>query len=157
MGVARSPRRGGRKPTNGNKVSGQGITYRSGLEADNGRFLSSHGIEVAFETIKIPYTVPESRHVYNPDFPLPNGIIVEVKGKFEPRDRFKHMFIKTQYPDLDIRFVFQRPHDKIRKGSPTTYAMWCDKHGFRWATRIIPIAWVNEKGPRRKPQEVLGL
>jgi hypothetical protein len=35
--------------------------------------------------------------------------------------------------------------------------MWCDKHGFRWATRIIPIAWVNEKGPRRKPQEVLGL
>ncbi|RWI06790.1 MAG: hypothetical protein EOQ89_03410 [Mesorhizobium sp.] len=129
--------------------------FRSGLEEINARHLEAHGVEVRFETIKVPYVVPETRRTYTPDFPLPNGIIVETKGKLEPKDRAKHLFIKLQHPDLDIRFVFQRPHDKIVKGSKTTYAMWAEKYGFKWATRVIPVDWLKETGPARKPEEVL--
>ncbi|CAE7866145.1 unnamed protein product, partial [Symbiodinium necroappetens] len=117
--------------------------FRSGLEETNARHLEALGQKVRFEELKIPYIVPETRRTYSPDFILDNGIIIETKGKLEPKDRAKHLFIKTQHPDLDIRFVFQRPHDKINKGSPTSYAMWADKYGFKWASRIIPEAWTK--------------
>lgn len=129
--------------------------FRSGLEELNAQHLTNLGVEVQFESLVIPYTVPETHRKYTPDFPLPNGIIVETKGKLEPKDRAKHLFIKLQHPELDIRFVFQRPHDKINKGSPTSYAMWAEKYGFKWASRVIPEAWVKEPGPLRKPEEVL--
>jgi hypothetical protein len=129
--------------------------FRSGLEEVNAKFLESQGVDPCFESLKIPYTVPETRRTYTPDFPLPNGIIVETKGKLEPKDRAKHLFIKLQHPELDIRFVFQRPFDKIVKGSKTTYAAWADKYGFKWATRIIPKDWLLEPGPAIKPEEVL--
>ncbi len=131
--------------------------FRSGLEEQNARFLESQGVKVSFESLKIPYRVPETRRTYTPDFPLPNGIIVETKGKLEPKDRAKHLFIKLQHPELDIRFVFQRPNDKIVKGSNTTYAMWAEKYGFKWAVKIIPADWLKEPGPVKKPEEVLGI
>lgn len=131
--------------------------FRSGLEETNARLLEGMGEKVRFEEIKIPYTVPETHRTYTPDFVLANGVIVETKGKLEPKDRAKHLFIKLQHPDLDVRFVFQRPHDKINKGSKTTYAAWSEKYGFKWASRVIPEQWVAEPGPRRKPEEVLGV
>lgn len=76
---------------------------------------------------------------------MSNGVIIEAKGLFEVADRQKHLLIKKQYPHLDIRFVFQNPHNKIYKGSSTTYAKWCDKYGFKWARRYIPAAWFKEK------------
>jgi hypothetical protein len=129
--------------------------FRSGLEDTNAEWLRKHGVEVAFESMKVRYIQPRTLHTYTNDFPLPNGILVETKGKFEPADRKKHLLIKKQWPELDIRFVFQRPSDKIRKGSPTTYAMWAEKHGFRWATKLIPVEWMQEPGPAKKPAEVL--
>lgn len=130
--------------------------FRSGLEELNAKHLGAMGVEVRFEDTKIGYMVPETKHTYTPDFTLPNGILVETKGKLEPKDRAKHLFVRHQNPELDIRFVFQRPHDPINKGSKTTYAMWCQKNGFKWATRLIPPDWVTEPGPQRKPWELLG-
>jgi len=129
--------------------------FRSGLEEINAKHLQAMGVEVNFEVTKVKYLVPETKHTYTPDFTLPNGILVELKGKLEPKDRAKHLFVKHQNPDLDIRFVFQRPHDRINKGSPTTYAKWCEKNGFKWATRLIPEAWVREEGPAIKPNGAL--
>lgn len=129
--------------------------FRSGLEEKNAQRLEDLGQVVRFETMKIPYLVPETRHHYTADFPLANGIIVETKGRFMPQDRAKHLFIKTQYPELDIRLVFQNPRAKINPGSKTTYADWADKHGIVWAEKIIPEEWVREQGPVRKPEEVL--
>tara|TARA_Y100000310_G_scaffold69195_1_gene64634 strand:+ start:402 stop:662 length:261 start_codon:yes stop_codon:yes gene_type:complete len=82
--------------------------------------------------------------VYTPDFTLPNGIHIEAKGLFDPADRRKAKAVRKQNPDLDIRFVFQRPKAKISKGSRTTYAKWCEQHGFMWADRMIPPAWIME-------------
>lgn len=87
---------------------------------------------------------PSTNHTYTPDFVLRNGIIIEVKGKFETADRQKHILIKKQYPNLDIRFVFQNPNNKLYKGSRTTYAMWCEKYGFLYAHKTVPLSWYRE-------------
>ena len=58
-------------------------------------------------------------------------------------DRKKHLLIKKQHPDLDIRIVFQSAKGKIRKGSKTTYADFCDKHGIVWAEKEIPKSWLK--------------
>jgi hypothetical protein len=118
--------------------------YRSGLEDDIAKQLDAMRVKYTYEELKIFYTVPESEHKYTPDFVLPNGIIVETKGRFVTADRKKHLLIKQQYHDLDIRFVFSNPRCKISKVSKTTYADWCDKHGFKYAAKMIPEEWLNE-------------
>lgn len=129
--------------------------FRSGLEVANGKLLEEHECPVLYEVVKIKYTVPETRRTYTVDFELPNGILVETKGIFDTHDRAKHLLIKAQYPELDIRFVFSNPRQPIYKKSPTSYAEWCEKHGFKWAKKLIPEEWLREKGPKRKPKEVL--
>lgn len=115
--------------------------FRSKFEAAVARDGAAKlGGPLPYETLKISYTIEAT---YNPDFPLPNGVIVEAKGLFDAEDRRKHLAIKRQRPDLDIRFVFQRARTPIRKGSKTTYAAWCDKNGFRWAEGSIPADWLR--------------
>ena len=80
---------------------------------------------------------------------LPNGIIVETKGRFTPADRQKHLLVQKQFPELDIRFVFSNPNQKINKGSKTSYAMWCEKNGFLYAKGLIPKEWLMEPAKDR--------
>ena len=82
---------------------------------------------------------------YLPDFVLPNGIIVEAKGYFDSRSRAKMIAVKKHNPNLDIRFVFMNSRNKLRKGSKTTYAEWCEKYGFKYAESTIPLKWFKEK------------
>ena len=120
--------------------------FRSGLEHRVWKNLKQrHVKDAAYEAIKISYVIPASNHSYTPDIILPNGIILEVKGRLVKADRDKHLLIKQQHPNLDIRFVFQNPKGKIRKGSKTTYADYCDKHGILWADKEIPNEWLLEK------------
>mgnify|MGYP000383905050 CR=1 FL=1 len=118
--------------------------YRSGLEDKIAEQLERSGIEIQYEAKKIKYVVPASTHTYTPDWVLPNHIIVESKGLFSVEDRKKHLLIKKQYPNLDIRFVFSSSKTKIRKGSKTSYADWCKKYGFKYADKLIPDAWLRE-------------
>ena len=117
--------------------------YRSGLEERVAKELREAGVDFGYECLKIDYRVEETRR-YTPDFLLPNGIIVETKGRFVASDRKKHLLIKRQDPFLDIRFVFQNSRSKINKGSNTSYADWCDKHGFLYADKHIPQEWLDE-------------
>jgi hypothetical protein len=82
---------------------------------------------------------------YTPDFILPNGIIIEAKGVWTVEDRTKHLLVRAQHPHLDIRLVFMNAANKIRKGSDTTYAKWCDKKGIIYADKIIPKSWLSQK------------
>lgn len=118
--------------------------YRSGLEERNVAHCKKFGIEPGFETHKIAYTVPERQAFYNPDLFLPNGIIVETKGIFETADRQKHLLVREQYPELDIRLVFSSSKSKIYSGSKTTYGDWCEKHGIIYADKLIPASWLKE-------------
>ena len=117
--------------------------YRSGLEDRISEQLKSLGVQFKYEEFKIKYEVNEIR-TYTPDFELPNGIIIESKGRFVAADRKKHLLVKDQFPRLDIRFVFSNSKGKISKGSKTSYADWCDKHGYRYADKLIPEEWIKE-------------
>lgn len=119
------------------------LGYRSGLEVKVATKLQESGVEFGYETTKIKYVVPESVHTYTPDFTFPNGLIVETKGYWDAADRKKHLLIKGQYPDLDLRFVFSNASTKIRKGSKTSYGDWATKNGFVWAEKTIPESWTN--------------
>lgn len=118
--------------------------FRSGLEEKIADQLISLGVPVVFETLKIEYMKPARKSKYTPDFSLPNGIIIETKGRFVTADRQKHLLVKAQHPHLDIRFVFSNSRARISKTSQTTYADWCQKHGFQYADKFIPLEWINE-------------
>ena len=118
--------------------------FKSGLEENISIQIESKGIEVKYESEKIPYTIPASEHHYHPDFKLPNGIFVETKGRFVAADRKKHMLVKSQNPTIDIRFVFSNSKNKITKTSKTTYGDWCDKNGIKYSDKIIPDSWFEE-------------
>lgn len=125
---------------------GQEAGYRSGLEVAVAASLSLRGVEAEYEQHKIRYTVPARPTYYTPDFVLPNGIIIETKGEFTSADRTKHKHIKTQHPELEIRFVFSNSRKKIGKKSTTTYAKWCEQHGFTFSDKDVPDSWLTE-GP----------
>jgi hypothetical protein len=114
------------------------------LEEAIAESLTSKGVRFTYEETVIPYVKPEKPAKYTPDFKLQNGIIIESKGRFLTEDRQKHLLIQKQWPLLDIRFVFSSSKAKISKRSKTTYADWCEKHGFLYADKVIPDAWLNE-------------
>ena len=119
--------------------------FRSGLEEMNANLLMNAGEVVAFETHTLEYHQPGKIRKYTPDFILCNGIIIETKGRFLTADRQKHKMIAVCHPELDIRFVFSNPFQTISKQSKTTYAKWCEHHGFAWASKVIPQAWIDER------------
>lgn len=118
--------------------------YRSGLEARIAGELEDQDVDFTFEEEKIKYIKPEREATYTPDFRLPNGIYIEAKGRFITEDRQKHLLIRKQRPELDIRFVFSNSKQKIGKKSKTTYADWCEKKGFLYSDESIPVEWILE-------------
>lgn len=116
--------------------------YRSGLEDDISVDLKERGVSFKYETLKIKWTLLENK-TYTPDFILPNGIIVESKGRFVSDDRKKHLKVREQHPNLDIRFVFSNSRGKLSKGAKSTYGEWCNKHGFIYADKRIPDEWLK--------------
>ena len=119
--------------------------FRSGLEESIAKKLTSQGVSFTFEELVLLYTKPQRESKYTPDFVLPNGIIIESKGRFVTADRQKHILVKAQHPDKDIRFVFSNSRSRITKLSSTTYGDWCNKHGFKYSDREIPTEWIKEK------------
>lgn len=105
--------------------------------------LEALGVRYDYEGIRLAYT-PKDR-VYIPDFTItrPRGSVihVEAKGYFTSADRSKMLAVKREYPELDIRFVFQR-NNTLSKKSKTTYAEWAAANGFPWAVGEIPEAWL---------------
>lgn len=131
-----------RKPRGTSKSTS--ARFKSSLEELIALRLESQGVPVLYETEAISYEVPAVKHKYTPDFLLPNGIRIEAKGYFTAEDRRKMLQVKASNPFLDIRFIFGRATNKLNKLSPTTYAKWADDHGFPWAEKVIPDAWLEE-------------
>jgi len=116
--------------------------YRSRFEKQIADQLKALDLTFAYEEDTILYVQPEKTRRYTPDFRLRRRKwYLEVKGKFDAADRAKHLLIKEQ-GGPEVRFLFYNAHAKLRKGSKTTYAMWCDKHGFKWSHRTIPKEWL---------------
>ena len=126
------------------KAAGIKHGYRSGLEDKIARELTSQGVSFRYEEEVIRYVKPSTPSRYTPDFILPNGIIIETKGRFEAPDRKKHLLVQQQHPHLDIRFVFSRSRAWLYKGAKTRYSDWCIKHNFKYADKSIPQEWIEE-------------
>ena len=132
--------------------------YRSKFEQSIATQLEELDREYEYENKrhKIKYDVPASGHTYLPDFAIfgKDGkcILIEPKGIWDFKDRNKHLLIRQQWPDLDIRFVFQRAKQRIRKGSKTTYRDICEGRGrgvfkgvmWKYSEGTIPKEWLNE-------------
>jgi hypothetical protein len=115
--------------------------YRSGFEQTLANQLKRSGVAFEYETVKLEY---KKVATYTPDFILPNGIIIEAKGLWTVEDRTKHLLVREQHPHLDIRLVFMNAFNKIRKGSNTTYARWCEKKNILYANKTIPKSWLSQ-------------
>lgn len=125
-------------------AAGRKHGFRSGLEEAIIEQLKDVNIEPNYEAVKFDYIIPESHHVYTPDFPVCKRIVIETKGRWVVEDRQKMLLIMEQHPEIEVRMVFYNANQKIKKGSKTSYAMWCDKHGIKWANKRIPTEWLHE-------------
>lgn len=131
------------------------MKYRSEFEKDIARQLRLRKIKFEYEKEKIPYT-KVTYHNYVPDFIIHTKsgkkVYIEAKGIWVFADRYKHLLIRRQHPELDIRFVFYNAKGKIRKGSKTTYADICEGKGkgmfkdvtWKYSNKKIPVSWLNE-------------
>ena len=115
--------------------------YRSKLEWGMGHLLETEGVPFSYEPIRLDYL---KKHTYLPDFWLDEqGYFIETKGRFFAQDRAKHLLVKAQNPNTEVRFVFQQPNNRLSKKSRTTYAEWCEKHGFLWSGKKVPRSWFS--------------
>ena len=118
--------------------------FRSGLEHQVSNALRDLKTDYEYEPKEkqLPYQ-PKVRH-YLPDFVLPNGVILEAKGRLTQADRVKHLLLKEQHPEIDIRFVF-KVDNKLSASSKTRYSEWCDKNGFLYCfvDDGIPKEWLK--------------
>ena len=80
--------------------------FRSGLEDNINESLKKSKKKYGYETEKISYIQPETKHNYTPDFILNKKdgqkMYVESKGRWVMADRLKFDLIFNQYPSIDI-------------------------------------------------------
>lgn len=121
-------------------------TFRSKFELRFAADLEARGLDYYYEYDTVKFTQPSKRRTYIVDFSVFNPkankwIYIETKGHLTLADRKKYLWVRESNPGIDLRFVFMNATNKIRKGSKTTYAMWADKHGFKWAEGVAPEEW----------------
>lgn len=124
---------------------------RSGFEDKFEENLKQRDVDFGYETetLEYTYTIParEKLERYTPDFPIitksGKKIYIETKGRLTADNRKKYLRVK-RLTGVDLRFVFQRPNNKIYKGSKTTYWQWAEKNGFLWAKTRCPDEWLEE-------------
>ena len=122
--------------------------YKSRFERRFASDLKQRRIVFDYEKHKFSYQ-PKIK-TYTPDFYMPEfDLFVETKGFFNVADRVKHLLIKEQHPDVDIRFVFMNPFTKINRKSSTTYASWCEEHGFQYSEERIPKEWIKASSRKK--------
>lgn len=117
------------------------MTFRSDLELRVYEAAKRSRKKLSFEPHFIPYHIKGN---YLPDFQLPNGIYIEVKGRLDAATCRKMRAVKASNPELDIRFVFGNAQNKMNKSSKMRYWEWCDRYGFPWAEGMIPASWWRE-------------
>jgi hypothetical protein len=128
------------------------VGRRAGRKALLGKYRSKLEIRVAelipdalYESQKLKYVVPASSHFYLTDFELGPNSFIEVKGRLLPSERKKYLLVREHNPDITLRFFFDKSDNRIYKGSPTTYAAWCEANGFEWTDtkKGLPKEWLD--------------
>ena len=59
-------------------------------------------------------------------------------------EKLTYTVFRTYKPDFILpNGVIVEAKGYFNKNSKTTYADWCDKKGFQWCERVIPLTWVS--------------
>ncbi len=121
------------------------MKFRSGFEKKIFQNAKKKKKKVEYEPqdSHLHYTLPRK---YIPDFRLPNGVLVEAKGRFTAADRTKLLRVRLENPEIDLRLLFQRANNRLTK-SPNSlmYWQWAERHDFIWAEgETIPLEWFKD-------------
>lgn len=140
------------------------LGFRSGFEHEVVKELESLGVPFEYESekCKFQYYKPVTKGAvvdpnnwsivkldndfkvvqvceYTCDFLIPKldggSLYIETKGRFLGKDRAKHELIKKQYPELDLRILFQQDGKATSKYS---YLEWCEAKGILAAKIVKP-------------------
>ena len=119
--------------------------YKSKFEHTFAAFLKKKGLDFQYESVVLLYTEPQE-HKYHVDWASDDyQFYIETKGRFTAKDRRKHLAVRVSNPGKEVRFVFQNARQRLYKGSPNTYADWCNANGFKWAQGVPPAEWFLER------------
>lgn len=121
--------------------------YKSKFEINIAKQLTKKKVRFEYEPFKMPFTQPEKRRSYLPDFEIKaNSLLIEAKGKLTKEDRDKLVWVREQHPGKKVVLLFMNAFNRLRKNSPTTYADWATKNGFDWADfgrDGVPERWLK--------------
>jgi hypothetical protein len=140
-------------------IVGVPYTFRSELEVDIAYQLLDWGGEWSYETDYVSYQQRVTgicndcgsinvmrRRTYNPDFCVwlssNQFFYIETKGRLTQEDRSKMIAFKSDNPDLDVRFVFEKD-GYLNKQKKTKYSRWAEQKGFTYAISDIPDDWLD--------------
>ncbi len=118
---------------------------RSILEVRTQSWLENHDIPFKYEAEKWGYQYEPA--TYTPDFKI-DGISIECKGKLTKEVRKKLLAIIECNPDKQLYLIFEKPENKINRGSKTTYGEWATKHGIKWS-QVVPDPTWFKKGKKK--------
>lgn len=104
--------------------------YRSMAEVRFASRMRDANIKFKYEAKTFEYRYDIQKYIV--DFSISDNIHLEFKGKLDVQARRKMLAVKKCNPTADIRLVFEKPNNKLYKGSKTTYWEWAEKHGFPW-------------------------
>lgn len=137
--------------------------YRSKFEERVAKQLDDMGVSYEYEQYSYEYDEPLRKNMarcgvcgsrqllrtgwYTPDFFLPNGVIIEAKGRFTAADRRKMVSVRDAHPDLNIKMLFMRDN-KIHRNSDTKYSDWCMQNNIDYAIKEVPKLWTKSKGKK---------
>ncbi len=126
------------------------VKFKSMFERDIAKILTDQGVRWEYEPDKFEWQPPVS--TYSPDFKVYNEdgsfYYIETKGNFKPTDRVKMYCVKQQHPELDVRFIFMTPTNKLLPRSKTsqTYADWAEKHDYP----VMDVGYKRVRTPSKK-------
>ena len=94
-----------------------------------------------YETETLPYVIPPQKKLYRPDWKLPNGLYLEAKGLFTPKDRRKLLLVQEQRPEAVVALLFQEDRwtTPAKKQRYSQYAI--ENHFPCSVGEFIPDEW----------------
>lgn len=115
---------------------------KSMLEVRTKAWLEEHDIPHSYESQR--WTYQYAPQTYKPDFNVPD-FVIECKGKLTREVRKKLLAIIKSNPDKKLVLVFEKPNNKIDRGSKTTYAGWATKHNILWSDTVPTLRWFKKR------------
>ncbi len=138
--------------------------FRSKFEKEFANHLNEHNVTWEYEVDTYLYYLPMLNKMlcptcglvkglierkYTPDFKLKNGITIECKGIFSPKDRVKMRAVLKQNPKLDVRIVFMRDNIIKESADKLTYTEWCKKYNIMSCVfPDVPNDWIGSTKKR---------